>query len=167
MGYGKRGKALESLIDYTNRVYRNKGMALVDKVPTPWNVSYNKKTQRVRSAFPERKGMVDYVGVSKGRAIAFDTKNTRTNTSFPLSNVEEHQVRFLMDHQSQGGKSFLLIAFEGLGEHYILNIDQLIEWWEGMKKGERKSIPHQYFMDNCQVVKSGNGVPLDYLQCIT
>ena len=40
MGYwntrGLRGSALEDLINFTNEFYRQKGLALFQKIPTPW-----------------------------------------------------------------------------------------------------------------------------------
>lgn len=164
MGYGKRGKALENLIEYTNNVYKNQGVALVDKVPTPWNVSYDKKSKKVIRAFPEKKSTVDFVGLSHGRGIAFDAKNARETTRFPLKNIEEHQVRYLINHQDQGGISFFIICFEKKNEHYFLTIDQLVQWWNEAIEGGRKSIPYEWFVLNCYQIKSEKNVPLHYLK---
>lgn len=163
MSYGKRGMALENLIEYSNQVYKNKGMALINKVPTPWNVHYNKRTGKVIRAFPQQKGTVDFVGISHGRAIAFDAKNTKERTRFPLSNVEQHQVDYLLNHQDQGGISFFIICFEKHNEVYYMPINKFIGWWEGQFKGGRKSIPYDWFVLNVDKIYSRNGVPLDFL----
>jgi len=163
MSYGKRGMALENLVEYSNQVYKNKGMALVDKVPTPWNVSYDKRTGRVFRAFPEKKGTVDFIGISHGRSLAFDAKNTKERTRFPLSNVEQHQVDYLLNHQDQGGISFFIIFFEKHNEAYYTPIDKFIDWWNGQFEGGRKSIPYEWFTLNVDRIKTRNGVPLDYL----
>lgn len=165
LAQGKRGKALENLIDYTNDIYARKGLARIDKVPTPWNVRYNPR-KRINVAFPEKKGTVDYVGVSKGKSIAFDAKSTKIKTSFPLKNIHEHQVKYLQDHQEQGGISFIIVEFESLQELYLLTFNQLYSWWVDSFRGGRKSIPYQYFKDNCNLIKSGSGVAADYLSCI-
>lgn len=164
MGQGKRGKPLENLIMYTNQVYKNKGVALVDKVPTPWNVHYHKRTKRVVNAFPEKKGTVDFVGISHGKGIAFDAKSTNNRTSFPLRNIEQHQVDYLLQHQDQGGESFFIIRFVKHDKNYFLTIDQLNEWWENAEAGGRKSIPHHWFTLHCDEIKSEKGVPLHYLK---
>ncbi|MCG5104432.1 Holliday junction resolvase RecU [Oceanobacillus alkalisoli] len=164
MSHGKRGKTLENIIEYSNKVYKNKGMALVDKVPTPWNVHYNKKTGRVVRAFPEKKGTVDFVGISHGRSIAFDAKSTKIRTSFPLKNVEQHQVDYLINHQDQGGISFFIVYFEKHNEAYYLPIDELKKWWDSQLSGGRKSIPYEWFVLNTDLIKTNNGVPLDYLE---
>lgn len=167
MGYGKRGMVLEKMIDYTNNVYRQNGKALINKVPTPWNVSYDKRSGRVIRAFPEKKGTVDFVGVSHGRAIAFDTKNTKERTRFPLSNIEQHQVDYLNQYEEQGGIGFLIIAFEKHNETYLLPIRDLNGWWKGQFNRGRKSIPYAWFKLNVRKISSTNGVPLDYLKQLT
>src|SRR5690625_8018006 len=110
MTQANRGKRLEDLIEYSNTIYKQKGQALIDKVPTPWSVSYDRKTKRVYRAFPQKKGTVDFIGISHGRSIAFDAKNTNIRTSFPLKNVEEHQLNYLINHQDQGGISFIIVT---------------------------------------------------------
>lgn len=164
MSYGKRGQILEKAIEYSNQSYKNKGVALIDKVPTPWNVHYNKRTGRVRNAFPDRKGTVDFIGVSCGKSIAFEAKSTNIKTSFPLSNIEQHQVNYLEDHQVQGGISFLIIFFKKHNEYFFLTTDDLLEWWVAQASGGRKSIPYKWFKLNCQIIRSRNGVMLDYLE---
>ena len=165
MSYGKRGAALEKAIEQTNLVYKRRGWALIDKVPTPWVVQYNKQTHKVKSAFPGKKGTVDFVGVSQGRSIAFDTKNTNNKTNFPLSNVEQHQIDYLLNHLDQGGISFFIIAFAKLNEVYYVPITEFHEWWVSAQDGGRKSIPYEWFRLNCDMVTPGNGVLLDYIQC--
>lgn len=166
VGYGKRGKALENLIDYSNNQYRLKGIARIDKIPTNWNVFYDKRTKRVRNAFPEKKGTVDYIGVCKGVAVAFDAKNTKNKTSFPLGNIQEHQFQYLSDFEEFGGVGFILVSFEKHDRYFVLNFDDLSKWWMNATKGGRKSIPYDYFDNQCFEVKSENGVALNYLKPI-
>lgn len=161
---GKRGMVLENALDMTNQTYKNKGLALIDKVPTPWKVHFDKRNNRATQAFPDKKSTVDFVGVSHGRAIAFEAKSTKIRTSFPLKNVEAHQVNYLLNYQDQGGIAFLIIYFEKLGESYFVKIDDFYEWWAAMEEGGRKSIPYNWFMLNCDRIKSSNGVILNYLE---
>lgn len=163
MAQGKRGQALENAVNYTNKIYRNKKWALVDKVPTPWTVHYDKRTKRVIRAFPKEKGTVDFIGISNGRSIAFDAKSTKERTRFPLNNIKQHQVDYLLQHSEQGGISFFIVHFEKHQETYFLRIDQLIHWWELQKEGGRRSIPHKWFKLNCDLIRAERGVPLNYL----
>lgn len=163
MGQGKRGMMLERIIEITNQTYKNKGWALVDKIPTPWAVHYNRQSGKVAKAFPKEKGTVDFIGLSHGKSIAFDAKSTNTRTSFPLKNIQPHQLNYLSQHQDQGGLSFILVEFAKQREIYLLTIDQLNEWWEQMEAGGRKSIPYDYFLNHCDRVQARNGVPADYI----
>ena len=51
--YANRGKPLEDLINYANQQYLAKGVALVQKIPTPWTVVI-RRGMRI-SAFPAQK----------------------------------------------------------------------------------------------------------------
>lgn len=159
----REGKILENYIIQTNRIYKHKGLALVDKIATPWKVWYDPK-KKLNRAVPEQKSTVDFVGVSHGRAIAFDTKSTNLTSRFPLDNIEQHQVNYLQKHKDQGGISFFIVHFAKLRETYFLSIDELMPWWEEQYKGGRKSIPYQWFVLNARLIRSRNGVALDYLE---
>lgn len=124
--HANRGAKLEKLIDMTNTQYRNKGVALIDKVPNAWVVQRDGK--RIVSAFPQRKTGVDYVGVSHGRAIAIEAKSTTNRTSFPLSMIQDHQIKFLQQFVDQGGVSFFIIEFSKLGEIYFAPFEFVSKW---------------------------------------
>lgn len=164
VSYANRGMAFEHLINITNQQYFQKRRATIQKVATPWKVI--RRGKKIVNAFPEGKSTVDYIGVYNGRPIAFDAKSTRETTRFPLSNIEDHQHEFLKQWQQNGGISFILIGFEKKHEVYILTINQLQKWLESAENGGRKSIPYEWFMINCDLVKSKNGILLDYLSLI-
>ncbi|GMA49344.1 Holliday junction resolvase RecU [Alicyclobacillus contaminans] len=159
-----RGMAFEELVEYANRQYHARGVAVIQKVPTP--VKMIRRGAQIVSAFPERKSTVDFIGVAGGRAIAFDAKSTRIDTRFPLDNIEQHQFEFLLDWQSQGGISFMLIEFVNLREVRLLPFDVLNLHWTAMQKGGRKSIPIEEIRQSCARVKPGRGVILDYLGAV-
>lgn len=162
--HANRGVPFERLIERTNATYKNKGRANIQKIPTPWKVQRNPKTGKIIKAFPEKKSTVDFIGMAHGRGIAFEAKSTRERTRFPLKNIEPHQINFLKMWKDQGGVSFLLVEFEKHQEVYFLPFDDCLEWWNQMKDGGRKSIPYDWFVFNCDLVKSRNGVLLDYLK---
>ena len=79
MGYwhtrGLRGSALEDLINYTNEVLRQRGLALVQKIPTPITpMKYNKEEKVITLAYFDNKSTVDYIGAVQGIPICFDAK---------------------------------------------------------------------------------------------
>jgi recombination protein U len=162
-GRDTTGSFLEKRLNMTNFGYRMKGWALIDKIPTPWKVFYDRKSKQSK-AFPDKKSTVDYIGIANGRPIAFDAKSTKERTSFPLKNVEIHQAEYMKRHRDQGGLDFLIVEFSKIEEVYLLPFDLFYPLWRVHQSGGRHSIPHQYFAMNCDRVVTGRGVPLDYLK---
>lgn len=164
--YKNRGKTLESIINYTNRTYDLKGVALINKIPTDWNVSYNRRTKK-SEAFPKAKGTVDYIGVYDGVPICFEAKSTQTETRLAFDNFQKHQIDFMKKFQAHGGISFVIVYFETLKETYRLDWNDFMYWYDKAEQGGRKSIPYDYFAESCHLIQSKNGVMLDYLEDVT
>ena len=162
--YANRGKYLEEWVEQTNRVYMDKNMAVITKIPTPWTVQRKKqspytKQYQISSAFPQ-KSTVDFGGTASHQSIWFDVKATTNKSSFPLVNIHKHQIEYLEKVAKQGGKAFLLIHFRESKKTWLLWVDQLIRF---MTENIRKSIPMDWFEANCEEVLKGQGVILDYL----
>lgn len=159
------GKQLERLLDMTNTQYRNKGAADIRKVPTPVQIKGNNKGKV--TGYVTKGEWVDYVGVHDGRTIIFDAKETSSATSFPLGNISGHQYELLQSWHEKGAISFLIVHFVKKHEEvYLLPFKQLQMWWEQSLEGGRKSIPHQYFVNDCNLVRSKEGYVLDYLSAL-
>jgi recombination protein U len=165
--HANRGKYLEDWVEQANQVYNNKGMALITKIPTPWKVQRNfqpfTKQYTITNAFPEKKSTVDFGGTAQKYSVWFDVKATTNKTSFPLKNIHDHQIDYLNKVAAQGGKAFLLIHFRELDTTWLLWIDQLFKF---IAESGRKSIPAEWFKENCEEVRQGNGVMLDYLPIV-
>jgi len=159
--YANRGKSLETLIEHANEQYKAKGVALIQKVATPWKVI--RRGKQIVSAFPAEKSTVDFVGVCDGQSIAFDAKECKSETSFPLSNIEQHQMDFLREWERQGGKSFLIIEMVELRKIFKAEFGYISQYWYRALKGGRKSISVKDF-EKFQVIGQGGGVVLDYLE---
>ncbi|MGG1340143.1 Holliday junction resolvase RecU [Bacillus toyonensis] len=164
--YANRGKSLEIAVETANAQYDAREVALIDKVAVPVKVKALNDKGRVADGWYEHKSTVDYKGISNGISLAFDAKSTTNKTNFPLQNIKHHQMAYLRKHQQQKGISFMLVEFAVHHEHYIIMFDQLAEWWSGAVKGERKSIPHQFFVDHCIRCGPGRGIALDYLAAL-
>lgn len=136
---GLRGSALEELVNRTNEQYAKKGLALIQKIPTPITpVRIDKEHGQITLAYFEQKSTVDYIGAVQGIPVCFDAKECAADT-FPLANVHPHQVQFMVDFEKQGGISFLLIFFDRLDRLYYLRLEKLLEFWERRERGGRKS----------------------------
>ena len=134
-----RGMNLEEDINISNEYYKEKGICLITKRPTPINivkVDYTKGA-KIIDAYFEHQSTTDYNGVYKGRYIDFEAKNTKSKTSFPLSNVTKHQIEHLKKVKEHGGIAFFIIQFETLDLVFLVDSELIIDQYEN---GSRKSI---------------------------
>ena len=160
-----RGLDLESDINLSNEWYRDQDIAVITKRPTPINivkVDYSRGA-RITDAYFEKQSTTDYNGVYKGRYIDFEAKNTKSKTSFPLSNIEMHQIEHLKRVIRHGGIAFFIIQFQSKQEVYLLDASFVIEFYE---KGERKSIPYEVFLKDGILIKQGYSPRLYYIDAI-
>ena len=59
---GLRGSALEDYINHTNEQYRNRGLALIQKIPTPITpVKIDKEQRHITLAYFDQRSTVDYI----------------------------------------------------------------------------------------------------------
>jgi len=162
--YGNRGMTLEEDINLTNEYYKEKNIALIYKKPIPIKVLRTNETKtRIKDGFYEQKSTLDYNGIYKGKYIEFDAKETNSKTSFPLSNIHEHQINHIKDVLFYKGIVFLIIRFNILNKTYILSGDKLIDF---INTKERKSIPINFFEENCKPIELKYRPRLDYLKSI-
>ncbi|MGI8315325.1 Holliday junction resolvase RecU [Halobacillus mangrovi] len=146
--FSNRGMSLEEDINVTNEYYLNAGIAVVHKKPTPVqivNVDYPKRSAAViKEAYFKQASTTDFNGVYRGKHIDFEAKETRNKTSFPLSNVHQHQIDHMKAVHEHGGICFMIIKFTPLDEVYLLPSPQLFHYWDDQIGGGRKSIPYHH-----------------------
>ena len=136
---GLRGSTLEELVNRTNEQYREKGLALIQKIPTPITpVRMDKDNRHITLAYFEQRSTVDYIGAVQGIPVCFDAKECSAQT-FPLCNIHPHQVRFMQEFEKQGGVAFFLILYSMEDCLYYLPLRDLMVFWERMEQGGRKS----------------------------
>ena len=169
MGYwnsrGLRGSSLEDIINFTNDVYRQKGIAVLQKIPTPITpVELSKDGGRITLAYFDKQSTVDYIGVAQGVPICFDAKETGLK-SLPIQNVHEHQIEFMNEFQHQNGVAFLLVHFSRYNEYFFLPFEVLNKYYIESKKGGRKSIPYSAFEKQYEIEQK-NSTILNYLQAV-
>lgn len=169
MGYwntrGLRGKSLEDFINITNDVYKKKGLAIIQKIPTPITpIKINKENQTISLAYFDKKSTVDYIGVVQGIAVCFDAKET-TRKSLPIQNIHQHQIEFMEEFERQKGISFLIVYFQFFDEYFYLPFEILKKYWNNALNGERKSIPYDAFDKNL-LIYNKNGCVVNYLEAL-
>ncbi len=152
---GLRGSTLEEMINLTNEKYRDEGLALVQKIPTPITpIEIDQKSRHITLAYFDQKSTVDYIGAVQGIPVCFDAKECHVDT-FPLQNVHEHQVQFMQDFEKQGGIAFFIIYFTHLDQYYYLPFRVLFSFWKRMEAGGRKSFRREELDENFYFERSG------------
>jgi len=159
---GLRGSTLEELVNRTNEHYREKGLALIQKIPTPITpVRMDKESRHITLAYFEQRSTVDYIGAVQGVPVCFDAKECSADT-FPLANIHPHQVAFMKDFEKQGGAAFFLIYFSHTDDFYYLTLSQLLVFWARMEEGGRKSFRREE-RDASYYLPKKNGILVPYL----
>lgn len=162
---GLRGSMLEEMINLTNTKYREKGLALIQKVPTPITpISIDKENRHITLAYFEQKSTVDYIGVVQGIPVCFDAKECAVD-SFTLNNIHEHQIAFMKEFEQQNGIAFLLIYFKKKDCYYYLTFERLYEFWERAVQGGRKSFRFDE-LDISYQIPIQNGICIHYLELL-
>ncbi len=136
---GLRGSTLEELINRTNELYREHGLCIVQKIPTPITpIKMNEDHTQITLAYFDQKSTVDYIGAVQSFPICFDAKECSVDT-FALANIHEHQVHFMEEYEKHGGISFIIIYYSHLERFHYMRYEKLRQFWDRMKDGGRKS----------------------------
>lgn len=159
---GLRGSVLEELVNYTNQKYRDRGLGLIQKIPTPITpVRFDKETRHITLAYFEKKSTVDYIGAVQGIPVCFDAKECAADT-FALQNIHPHQVEFMEQFENQGGVSFLLLYYTQRQQCYYLRFSEMMSYWNRMEKGGPKNFKWEE-LDQKFFVPAAGGIALHYL----
>ena len=168
--YGNRGMTLEEDLNESNEYYLANKIAVIHKKPTPIQivkVDYPQRSKAViKEAYFKTPSTTDYNGVYKGKYIDFEAKETKSKTSIPLQNFHDHQIEHIRQVIACNGISFVIIRFSTTEEVFLLEGRFLLQFWERMENGGRKSIAKD------ELVKYGHQIPLgihpriDYLKVI-
>ena len=162
---GQRGYTLEDMINHTNEAYREKKLALIQKIPTPITpITIEKSTRHITLAYFDQKSTVDYIGAVQGIPVCFDAKECAVKT-FPLQNVHEHQIRFMKEFEEQGGIAFIILHFTALDELYYVPFRDLETFWKRMQDGGRKSFTYDE-VDKSYQIRASRDILLRYLETI-
>lgn len=162
---GLRGSTLEDMINHSNELYREKKLALIQKIPTPITpISIDKNSRHITLAYFDQKSTVDYIGAVQGIPVCFDAKECAVKT-FPLQNVHEHQILFMQQFEEQGGIAFIILHFTTLDEIYYIPFRDLYEFWKRMEAGGRKSFTYDE-IDRTYAIHAHRDILVHYLEMI-
>lgn len=162
--HGLRGSLLEDMLNRTNESYRRKGLALIQKVPTPITPVNMNDNKQITLAYFEQKSTVDYIGAVQGIPVCFDAKESATDT-VPLQNIHEHQIDFMNDFERQGGIAFILLMYTNRDELYYVPLCDINRFWKRMKDGGRKSFTYDEVDHSFSVARKGEYL-VHYLEAL-
>ena len=164
---GLRGSTLEEMINSTNDKYREQGLALIQKIPTPITpVEIDQKSRHITKAYFEKQSTVDYIGVVQGYSVCFDAKECDdVNNTFALKNIHEHQFQFMKEFEEQNGIAFLVILYTRTSQFYYMRFSELKKFWERAESGGRKSFRFDE-LDEGFLFESPDGALVPYLKLL-
>lgn len=165
--YGSRGMSLEERLNSSNEYYLKHNVAVIHKKPTPIQVVHVDYPQRsaakITEAYYKHASTTDYNGVYQGIYVDFEAKETRNKTSFPLSNLPEHQRDHMLSCIEHGGIAFLIISFNVLGEIYLLAYQHIDEF---IKNNDKQSLTYNFIKKNGYLCPTGLFPMIDYLKAL-
>ncbi|MDD3821503.1 MAG: Holliday junction resolvase RecU [Bacilli bacterium] len=167
INYGNRGTGLENDINITNQYYRDIKKAIIHKKPTPIQITkVNYKSRQeviIKEAFFKAPSTTDYNGIYQGKYIDFEAKETKSNTSFPLTNIHTHQINHIKEVIEHGGISFLIIRFVQREQNFLLKGEDFISF---LNENKRRSLPISFFMEKGYLISEKYNPRLDYLEVV-
>ena len=157
-----RGMALEEMINRSNQYYEVHDIAYVNKRPTPIKVIKTDGDYHITDAVFLSPSTLDYVGIFKGKYLDFEAKENQSIKGFPMSNIQEHQVKAMKNITNSGGISFAIIYFRKLNKIFLVDAKYIIEF-----KDNKKSIMtlEDIFKFGIELKESYN-LPIDYISAV-
>lgn len=163
-----RGMTLENDLNTSNAYFLQENIANIHKKPTPIqivNVDYPKRSAaKITEAYFKLQSTTDYNGVYKGKAIDFEAKEC-AGKSFPLKSIHQHQIKHLESVIHHGAIAFVIIRFTKIDVTFFVKASDIINIYKN-QDNSRKSIPYQWFCDNCITIPFNLLVPVNYIKVL-
>jgi recombination protein U len=167
INYANRGMSLESDLNVTNTYYLENNIAIIYKKPTPIKIVRvcfdNKKNATIKEAYFKAPSTTDYNGLYKGKYIDFEAKEVKDKNSFPLANINRHQIDHIRSIIKHNGIAFIIVRFTLLDKTFVLQGEDFISFIDNDK---RKSIPKELFESVGYLIDESYMPRLDYIKII-
>lgn len=165
LNMANKGMLFEEEVKKANEGYKIRGIALIQKISTPWKVI--RQGKRIVNAFPEGKSTLDFRGTVKGGAsISFDCKESEDERGLPLKHIEPHQIEYIRQALEVGELSFILCYMKVLNKRFYIPGRRVIDYWDLWQCNKRKRGFNYIPVSMMKEVKPRDGIVLDYLECI-
>lgn len=157
------GKGLEEEVKMANEAYLQRGIALVQKVSTPWVVI--RRGKKIVHAFPEGKSTLDFRGtVDGGMSISFDCKESEDERGLPLKHIQPHQIDYMRKALAVNETTFILCYMKKLDRRYRIGGQRVLNFWDRWQANKGKRGYNYIPVEAMTEVRSRNGIALDYLE---
>lgn len=162
---GLRGSVLEDMINFTNTKYQEKGLCLIQKIPTPIKpIKMDKESRHITLAYFEQKSTVDYIGVVQGIPVCFDAKECNRD-SFSLANIHKHQYEFMKEFERQEGIAFIILYFTHVDEAFYIPFRDIEKFYLRAINGGKKSFNYSELNKEYHL-QLNRGIPIHYLEAL-
>lgn len=177
-----KGRGLEEDLEATHQQYAQEGLALLHKVPTEWVVLRDhdnpdpKKRAGIKRAFPKRKAIVDFLGLTR-RAdpddhgwitipLAIEAKEYKDR--FQLSLDPEtgwlHEVEFMRQALALGAAGFFVIRQTTTGVARLVPGHNVVAWADtALREGRKSRTIQEAMLQTYPVIGSSPTYPVDWL----
>jgi recombination protein U len=157
------GKGFEEEVKLANEAYLQRGIALVQKISTPWVVI--RRGRQIVSAYPEGKSTLDFRGtVAGGLSISFDCKESEDERGLPLKHIQPHQIEYMRNALNVGEIFFILCYMKKLDRRYRIGGQRVLNFWDRWQANKGKRGYNYIPVEAMTEVRSRNGIVLDYLE---
>lgn len=139
-----RGMKFEHQIEEQCKLYKQEGIAYIDKLPTDWMIK--RVGGKIVSGYPRAKSKLDFYGVlSNGMAIFIEAKSTKSS-SLPLSNFKDHQFVYMEEISKYTPYVYVLIQMRKYDDRVFLV--EGLKILEFKNNESRKSLPLDWLDSN-------------------
>lgn len=139
-----RGMKFEHQIEEQCELYKQEGIAYIDKLPTDWMIK--RVGGKIVSGYPRAKSKLDFYGVlSNGMAIFIEAKSTKSS-SLPLSNFKDHQFVYIEEISKYTPYIYVLIQMRKYDDRVFLV--EGLKILEFKNNESRKSLPLDWLESN-------------------
>lgn len=121
------GMILEQQIFLACDWYAARGLALIQKIPTPWEPE--RHNGKIVGAHVGKKSTVDFIGTlgPNGTGLALEAKEEQTN-KIRKDRVKPHQIKFLNAFSQCGGLAYILVGFYNANRFFLIPVRIWSEW---------------------------------------
>jgi recombination protein U len=157
------GKTFEEEVKLANAAYLERGIALVQKISTPWVVI--RRGKQIVSAFPEGKSTLDFRGtVEGGLSISFDCKESEDERGLPLKHIQPHQIEYMKHALNVQEKFFILCYMKKFDKRYRIDGRTVLYMWDLWQANKGKKGYNYIPVEAMTEIRNRNGIVLDYLE---